>query len=436
MKHLFVFFIFMLGNCCSLWGSVADENDTAFAFETELTCIKQPSTETANSQMLISACKHSPPKSHHCCGCNQVIFEADLSRCNIVEDDRCAFGQGADFVTAFNGNDFSCSKLRHKCGIEITPLNGTSFTFGIPPLGSSGPVPFGLFDHVKFLAYSLFREAPLSNCELCTTWVGSGKQLQVDNQPFDGAVNDPNSDPRLACFCFVALDPTLLTTFDWICTNRVIYALVERLPGAEAVFGDYAAYTYLIPVGVRNKEKDLFDDIHQFKTCYNREKGTVTWELDGCKVFQITQIGHRLTKHNAFVFKDGKKKRLNNPTRFQVLDHGGVDQDISPTGLQTGLAFFTLLDFLPAPTRLKACRQDITTTGLYSGLVRLESSLYRFGTTFFYNDPLQGGEQSFIEDSALVGTQYQPTIPSNFRLFGQGAALRLFKYKISHEKAD
>src|SRR4029077_18270851 len=118
------------------------------------------------------------------------------------------------------------------------------------------------------------------------------------------------------------LNPQFLTTFDWICTNEIIYALIGRLPGGEAALGNYAAYTYLIPVFHR-KSKDSLEDIHTFQTCFDANGTTVTWILDGQPVFRITEIGRRLTENNAFIFKKGIPKSLRDPARFQTADHGG-----------------------------------------------------------------------------------------------------------------
>lgn len=385
---------------------------------------------------------------HKCCGCDQILFKANLSFCNIaegnltmvqtleefVENDTFALpssiATGADFVTAFGGNDFSCAPVPCGCGIEVRPANGSSFTLSVPAVPNPGPVIGGLFDHVKFLAYSLYRIAPTNGCTLCTTWVGSGSQLQVDTNPFGAAIQDPHSDPRLACTSFASIDPATLTTFDWIITDKVIYALVERLPVLNST---YAAYTYVVPVFHRKHKTNPLDDVHTFKTCYNRLKGTVTWVLDGKKVMQITKIGHRLTSDNTFVYHHGRKKALDNPTRFQVQDHGGTDEDVSPEGLQTGLALFTLLDWYQPQTSQKITETQIINSGFYNGLVRLESNLYRFGTTYWYGNPLQGGQETFVQDSALSGLLYQSTIPSTYRIFGQGAALRLYDYKVSLE---
>lgn len=372
-----------------------------------------------------------------------TLFQANLSTCNIGIDDRLLLADGgADFVTAFSGNDFACKSLKHG-GIEISPANGQSFTTSIPLFFNSilfpGPVEGGLFDHVKFLAYSILRDIPSeSHQKLCSTWVGSGEQLHVKNNPFGGAVPHPHSDPRLACVSFTSLAPNLLTTFDWILSNDIIYALVERLPGAEAIFGDYAAYTYMIPVAKRKtKNKSPLKDVHTFQTCFHSNGKTVTWILDGKPVFKITQVGHRLNENNAYIFRKGKAKSLKDPTRFQVASHGGTNQDLTLTEIQTGIALFTLLDFYPPATSLNVTREQRINSGFYEGLVRLESILNRpFTGSFYYNNPLQGGQATFFKDSIfnLVTQKYESTIPAEFRIFGEGAKLHLFDYRLSIEE--
>lgn len=372
-----------------------------------------------------------------------ILYQADLTRCGII-DDRAFLGYTGDFAIAFGGDDFSCFVLPNG-GIQITPLNGLFFTKSIPPLFDPGPTFGGLFDHVKFLAYSVFAEAPINGGELCTTWVGSGQQLNVESQPFNalvsGAVANPNTDPRLASFCFVSLEPTLGLTCDWICTNGMIYALVERLPGFEGLFGNYAAYTYLIPVHRRNPNVSPLDDVHTFQTCYNRQQGTVTWKLDGKPVFSVNQLGVRLTEQNAFVYnRKGRKSSLQDPNSFKVLDHGGVDTLLDPIGFQTGLAFFTLLDFYSPRTSLTQPNPPSTNIAL----TRLEANLYRSVPSagiigFFYNYPHlpPGIPAQFVTDLFnILGPDavFLPTIPSNYRLWGQGAILRLFDYTISIEE--
>lgn len=367
-----------------------------------------------------------------------VLFEANTSRCRIGIDDRALIETGqADFVTAFSGNDFSCQVIKAKCpdcfdcakkALQILPANGSSFTTTVPPAGENGPVPGGLFDHAKFVAYSVNTTAPQDEGTLSTTWIASGAQLNVANNPFGSAVKNPNEDARLACYALAVLDTDLLLTFDFIGTNDLIYAVVERLPTANT---DYAAFTYLIPIYKLDRHVNPLKDIHKYESRYNRAKGTMTWLIDDCPVFEINKFGVRLTERNAFIFDcDGQKKGLRNPQRFKILEHGGKDQELSPVNLQTGLAFFTLLDG-SLPNNLKGQINANT-----RGLVRLESSLYRTPGNFFYYNPFDKHPTSaatFVIDSILnpLTLQYAPLIPTQYRLFGQGAALRLFHYDVS-----
>lgn len=419
--------------------AAAEEVESHASFD----CSHSSSSSSSSSSSDSSSSHHHKRKKF-------VLFRADTNDCRFAIEDRNALDLGtADFVTAFGGDDFQCSviNLRTKghshshhesnccCPsgvLQILPANGTSFTKSLPPFPEPGPTIAGVFDHVKFLAYSIFAFAPIDGGELCSTWCGAGRQINVDAQPYTAinptSVKDPHQDPRLAAFCFVSLDPALLLTSDWICTDDIIYALYERLPGAEGLFGYYAAFTYLIPVFHRKSSVDPLEDFHKFQTCYNREKGTITWILDGKKVFQVDKIGFRLSDENGFVFKDGHKKRINNPNRYLVNDHGGNDQLISPVGFQTGLSFFTLLDYY-LPNNHKGTPNE--------GLVRLESSQFRTGdsqTGFFYNNPLVPGQQgTFVYDSPLDGSGlfHTSTIPATARLWGQGAELRLASYEVA-----
>ncbi|MBY0346155.1 MAG: hypothetical protein K2P98_04735, partial [Neisseriaceae bacterium] len=361
-----------------------------------------------------------------------VLFQADTSACRIGLNDRALLQTGAvDFVTAFNGNDFACAavveengrwrqknrcccchkahKNKEKTALFIAPANGQSFNTGVPPVGSDGPVPEGILDHVKFLAYSVNAVVPENRGVLTSTWVASGAQLKPENAVplFGNAIKNPNEDFRIACYGLVSLVPELSLTNDWICTNEVIYALVERLP---TVGSTYAAYTYCIPVFKRDPNIDPLHDFHKFQTVFDRANGTVTWVLDDSPVFQITQLGTRLTEQNAFVYsKKGKAEPLTNPTRFKVLDHGGIDELLEIINVQTGLAFFTLLDAYQ-PNNVDDVRDSTTI-----GLVRLESNAFRFPGIFFYNDPLvnAGLPANFVQNSVLniLTQQYESIIP-------------------------
>lgn len=418
-----VLFFGMFGVCCHLTGEEVFQNDAEML-----------NLEASTHSNLLGSRKCQQKKTK--------IFQADVSECRIGIENRSLLDSGAaDFVTAFGGEDFTCSvidvpKSVNSSGkaLQILPANGDYFTVGNPPPPANGPVPGGVFDHVKFLAYSIFNYAPIDGRSSCSTWVGSGRQRHVGNEPYNaiipGSVVNPYEDARLASFGFVSLDPAHLLTADWICTDDVIYALYERLPGLEFLFGHYAAFTYMIPVYTRDSRVKPVKDYHKFQTCYNRKEGTLTWKLDGKAVFQVGKLGFRLGNGNGVVFKKGKVKPLKNPDYYKVNDHGGDEVLVDPIGFQSGLSFFTLLDFY----------RPNNTKGIPNlGLVRLESNQFR-GTSippqYFYNDPLAPGQQgSFVYNSTLDGSGllYLPTIPSSARLWGQGAELRLASYEVSDE---
>lgn len=254
-RFVFLFLGCMLGSFCML---TAQESNLIDLDYDPLVAFNEKGIHGENILDVKDIFARSKHLKRHSSKNSFVFFRAILTSCRIGENDRDLLADGSvDFVTAFGGNDFSCTPLP-KGGIEISPQNGTSFQLSIPPVPEPGPVPGGLFDHVKFLAYSLFEDLPSDNdlpdCshhhknkrrQLCSTWVGSGEQLNVDSNPFGQFSPNPNADPRLASFCFVSLNPVFLTTFDWICTNDIIYALVERLPGRSYVWWICCLYLYV-----------------------------------------------------------------------------------------------------------------------------------------------------------------------------------------------
>ncbi|SPN79320.1 Hypothetical protein BRZCDTV_276 [Brazilian cedratvirus IHUMI] len=335
----------------------------------------------------------------------------------------------ADLATFFVQNqDFQCesNSFGKKRFLTITPKNGISFT-RTDPQTTDGPVPFGTTDHVKFLALSEPIPAPLEGAQISATWVVNAQQTNVENNPFYQLDSpDPNSDFRLASFILNFLDFSKLAIFDFALTNNTVYVIIERLPGLESVFGNYAAYEYAIPVYY---SKELCTEWHKYSISYNKCTGEVTWSIDEQPVFQITEIGRLLRPCNAFIFRKGRFVPLKNPEFYKTLDFGGEEPVIplTLTTVQAGFGLFTILDaYLP---RGRKC----TESPFYPPLVRLESARYRFGTSPFYKNPLTGGEAQFLYNSVLdpTGTFYLPTIPPQIRVFGQGARANVAQLTVS-----
>jgi Family of unknown function (DUF6081) len=268
---------------------------------------------------------------------------------------------------------------------------GTNPTTGGPAftrtLGQEGAadnpdaLPGGL-DHVKWLVYMNHLASSgvpgfdaVAGRELAFQTRLSGGSFGTAGHPFGAAVSDPGDDPRLAAAAMAAIDFDTCMVFDLFLTNRRIYAVYERLPFARGRYGNYAAFSYLIPVATRTP-----DAWHAVRIAYDKAAGTVRWLVDHREVFCVTRIGRRLDR------------------QYLTLDHGGIETDVSPDQLDGGLGLFTLLDgYRPSST----------------ALVRLSEA------DGFYDNVGTG-------HVAAPGTGYfrdEQSAPGS-RLFGQGAELR------------
>jgi hypothetical protein len=195
---------------------------------------------------------------------------------------------------------------------------------------SSG-LPGGL-DHVKWLvrmnhlSSSGFPgfDAPLGQKLVCQTTLG-GFTLGTADQPFGDAVTNADDDLRLASFALNAIDFETFMVADIFFTNKRIYALYEHLPfGRQSMggpFGEYAAFTYAIPIGNRSP-----GDTHTVATVYDRFAGVMSWTVDGEERFRVNNLGFRIGRKNL------------------LLDHGGTEASFRPRQVDCGLGMFSLLD--------------------------------------------------------------------------------------------
>ena len=246
----------------------------------------------------------------------------------------------------------------------------------------------GAIDHVKWLAYMSHQSSKgypgfdaISGKELSfETWI-SGKTYGTQYHPFGDAVNDPN-DIRLASFALNTMDMETFMVFDFFITNDQIYAFYERLPLGRGTLGNYAAFSYKIPVMKRNPE-----DVHHLKISYDKNKGVVSWYVNNTKVFQVDKIGYRIDR------------------KYLILDHGGEETLETPDQLVAGLGMFTLL--------------DASENG--KGLVKLSTE------DNFYFDTLNGDPApvSFVDEQSLESS----------RIFGQGAELEVKQINVLYTKS-
>jgi len=218
------------------------------------------------------------------------------------------------------------------------------------------------------------------------TWM-SGRTYGTKGHPFGQHVINPDDDLRLASVGgMTVIDPETGALFEFLFTNERVYVFYERLPWERANLGNYAAFTYTIPVASRSP-----GDQHHFAISYDRAAGVVRWLLDGKEVNRVDRLGCRL------------------PSReYTMLDHGGVESLVEPRQLEFGMGMFTILDgALPRHSD--------------SGLVRLSSA------DSFYFNPATGDPhpQSFLDDESLESN----------RLFGQGAEFSLSRIVVSSAPA-
>jgi hypothetical protein len=285
----------------------------------------------------------------------------------------------------FIGNDGDEKILNNDLVVSSDPFVGT--------VGQEGSEdnPFGLpggFDHVKWLVYMNHLSSSgvpgfdaVPGQELaCESWI-SGRTFGTENHPFGDAVDNPNDDLRLGAPAMNTIDLESWMVFDFFLTNEQIYAFYERLPfGRGAELGNYAAFSFMIPVGERNPNEK-----HHLKIAYNKSAGTVRWLVDDQEVFRVDEIGHLIDR------------------QYLTIDHGGDEplEFVSPNQLNCGMGTFTLLD----------------------GALPSSEALVRLSTAAdFYFDTGSGepNPQTFIDESSL----------SESRLFGQGVELRVSKYVV------
>jgi len=279
-------------------------------------------------------------------------------------------------------------------GLKVTssgknPITGEpAFTRTLAQEKENGGLP-GAIDHVKWLVYMNHQSSKgvpgfdtISGKQLSfESWI-SGRTYGTQLHPFGEQIKDPDADMRLASFAMNTMDFETFMVFDFFITNTKIYAFYERLPLGRETLGNYAAFSYKIPVADRQP-----NETHRIKISYDKDKGVVSWFVDNKEVFRVDKIGYRIDQ------------------KYMILDHGGEEELVKPNQLVAGLGMFTLLD---AYENRK-------------GLVRLSSE------EDFYFDPLKGEPNpiDFIDEQSLESN----------RLFGQGAELSVKQINVLYTKS-
>lgn len=269
----------------------------------------------------------------------------------------------------------------------INPITGEpAFTNTLAQENKNGGLSGGI-DHVKWLAYMNHISSKgypgfdaVSGKELSFETSISGQTYGTQFHPFSDNVKDPN-DIRLASFAFNTMDMESFMVFDFFITNNQIYAFYERLPFGRETLGNYAAFSYKIPVAKR-----VPTDFHNLRISYDKDKGTVKWFVNNSEVFSVDKIGYKIDP------------------KYMILDHGGAEQLVQPDQLVAGIGMFTLLDAF----------------GEGKGLVKLSTE-----ENFYYHPLQRQTPLSFVDEQSLDSS----------RLFGQGARLNVKQVNVIYRQS-
>jgi hypothetical protein len=144
----------------------------------------------------------------------------------------------------------------------------------------------------------------------------SAQFFGLDKHNLGDAVVDPDSDLRLGMAGMISVDMESGLVFDFVLTQRRVYALYERLPRPDKT---HAVFSYAVPVAVREPEQ-----FHQFAVHLDTAAGVVHWRLDGAEVLTVDRIGMRSLD-----------------SKYLKKDQSGPEEEILPRQLSLGFGLFT-----------------------------------------------------------------------------------------------
>ncbi len=230
---------------------------------------------------------------------------------------------GDGIVTPLRTGGFRVAALGVN-GRAGTPM----FTLSLAPESRNGGIP-AANDHPKWLAYLNEQSSAgypgvdaVPGAEVSATTHITGRTFGTEFHPFGAAVRDSSDDLRLAAFAMTTIDLESWMAFDFVFTNRRVYAFYERLPFGRTASEGYAAFSYAVPVAERSE-----DEVHTATIAYDAAAGIVRWMLEGVEVYRVHRIGHHLDRRDHL-----------------LIDLGGAEHIVRPRQLAFGLGLFTVLD--------------------------------------------------------------------------------------------
>ena len=272
-------------------------------------------------------------------------------------------------------------------GVKVVPIGKNSAT-GEPAFTLTQPQhPFlGTVDHMKFnvtVNHASSVGAPGFDVDPSKTFnvearLG-GRQFGMEGQPFGSAVPDPNADWRLGAPMLMAMCPINSDVFDFVLTNKKVYAIYERGSAMGGGETNWAVYSYTIPVADREP-----GDERLYRMSYDPSTNAMRWFIDGEQVFEVEGVGKRIERE------------------YMLIDQGGVEEDAVPPVLNVGLGLISLLD----------------------GAIDGKALVNLTGADNFY-DPRVGAPEpvEFVD----------PASKDESRLFGQSAELTCKEFRVYTE---
>lgn len=333
--------------------------------------------------------KHQKPchehKDKNCgCGCNcncQNVFY------RFTGDRLPSIGPSGEFTYLISGN-YSSNDGRLSIDNGKLVVNSNPFT----------STQTNVLDHPKYLIYTNQQFAIPETGELSFSAVIGGACFGVEAQPFGAQVADPESDMRLATLAFNVIDFPNSFIFDFLITNRKIYALYERLDFSRGTLGNYAAYTFSIPVA-----DNMPGQSHRYSINFNADEKSVRWLVDGREVYKVYGAGSLLSR------------------QFMSLDLGGQQEIDFPKTLQVGFGTFSLLDAYPP------CNVQVPTAngGFICQFPVNEEGLVQLAPTGAQKNPRNGIQNA---------TYFENGTDPRYRLWGQGCILSVDEVTVGYCK--
>lgn len=272
-------------------------------------------------------------------------------------------------------------------------------------------------DHVKYLTFT--KQAfptPTQSKFLVVEATMSAQQTNLGTIPAalnaapgstDGIV-DPDSDPRPCCGALNFVDFANLLVLDFIITNKMVYALYERLPFNRLEWGgpgpNYSAFTHIIPVFKRSSPTDF----HKLQIAYSKKLALANWYVDDKLVFSVPNTGTMID------------------AKFRILE-GNVPESqkaqqpiIRSNSFNAGFGTFSLMD-----ARYPLSKDYSPNKGLVD--LTLGSASHQILPFVDSNDFTINGRdilprrQKFIQSYAEAG---------NSTNYGQGAVIQVKDFKV------